>query len=80
MFDARFEFDKNHEMFEEKEDADGRCWTNEGLEFDAIDMQEEEEGFDIKMFNREEDFLQVDAGSELDSIIDMFEDKVDAEF
>ena len=38
MFDARFEFDKNHEMFEEKEDADGRCWTNEGLEFDAIDM------------------------------------------
>ncbi len=47
-------------MFEEKEDADGRCWTNEGLEFDAIDMQEEEEGFDIKMFNREDDELKLD--------------------
>ena len=66
-------------MFEEKEGADGRCWRNDGLEFDVNGMQQEEESFDIETYKGEEDFLQIDAGSELDSVIDMFEDKVDAE-
>ena len=39
-------------------------------------MQQEEEGFDIKMIIEEENILQIGAESELDSVIDMFEENV----
>ena len=41
--------------------------------------QKEEDGFDVKMFKWEDDFVQIDAGSELNSSVEIFEDKVDAE-
>ena len=69
QIDARFETD----IFKEEECADGRFWKDNGLEYDALELQKQEEGigdFVIDKLKREEDtddFLEIMIEGELDA-------------
>ena len=81
-----FEFDSVIDMMEVKEHAVGLVWKDVELDLEAIDMQNEDEGIDDTagcMFFWEEDavnFLQSDDESDLENVVESFEDKEDADF
>ena len=69
------------DRFDEEDNTEGRFWKDDGLDWDAIDMQFEKEGDDCTVVRLigEEDLLQIDFWCDCDNGVDRYEEEDSAD-